>query len=171
MDRVLALTFATSDPAAVAVGLTTDEFDAFCRIVSGSAGTDGTSLVAREATTGELVGALLTDDPMGPAPEGLGAWSPKLDPIIDLFEGVVAPAPAPVPAGAGEVLHLFLLGVAPPLDRSWDRVGAGPRLPGERSVAGLSTRDDGGDQPRLAARVPEARLPSARDGILRRLPA
>ena len=112
MARLLAESFTTSDPPAVAVGLTPDEFEAFVELWSPAAGVDGLTIVARDVATGQLAGALLTDDVASPPPKGLDAVSAKFDPIFDLLDQLDAEYRSKRAIETGETLHLFLLGVA-----------------------------------------------------------
>jgi len=112
IGRLLAETFARHDPPAVAVGLSPDEFEAFVRIVSRSAGTDRLTIIARDIASGAMAGALLTEDAALSSTEGLDHLSPKFDPIFDLLgqlDEKVRDERAVVP---GDSLHLFLLGTA-----------------------------------------------------------
>lgn len=109
--RMLALTFVTNDPPAVAVGLTAAEFEVFVRLVAAPETTRQLTVVARDLASGALAGAMLTEDAASAAPDGMAELSPKFDPIFGLFgmlDAQLPEQPAPPP---GEVLHLFLLGV------------------------------------------------------------
>jgi len=112
MGRLLAESFTQHDPPAVAVGLTPDEFEAFVELWSPTAGVDGLTIVARDVATGQLAGALLTDDAASPPPQGLDAVSEKFDPIFDLLGQIDAEYRNERTIELGQTLHLFLLGVA-----------------------------------------------------------
>jgi GNAT superfamily N-acetyltransferase len=111
MARLLAVAFTRFDPPAIAVGLEVDDFEAFVRLLAAPALPEGLSVVAREASTGAMVGALLNDDGAAPLAAGLDRLSVRFDPIFDLLgqlhEG------DPVSTTRGELLHCSLLGVAP----------------------------------------------------------
>ncbi|HEY5177261.1 MAG TPA: hypothetical protein VII95_17005 [Terriglobales bacterium] len=62
MARLLGEVFSRQDPPAVAVALSSSEFEAFVRLLCPKAAEEGLTIVARLAGTGELVGALLTED-------------------------------------------------------------------------------------------------------------
>ncbi len=113
MARLLGGVFAHRDPPAVAVGLTPGEFGSFVGLFCPRAAVEGLTIVARSAETGEMVGALLTEDSAGAPPEGLEQLSAKFDPIFDILGQLDAEYRAGRPARPGECLHLFLLGVAP----------------------------------------------------------
>ena len=112
MGRLLAETFAQHDPPAVAVGLTSDEFEAFVNVVSQSAGTDRLTIIARDIASGAMAGALLTEDAASPSAEGIDRLSTKLDPIFDLLGQLDEKVRDERPAIPGASLHLFLLGTA-----------------------------------------------------------
>jgi ribosomal protein S18 acetylase RimI-like enzyme len=116
--RLLSESFTTHDPPAVAVGLTPVEFDAFVSLWSMAAGVEGLTVVARDVATGELVGALLTDDAASPPPAGLDGISGKFDPILDILGRIDAEYRTARAIEPGRYLHLFLLGVADPFTRS-----------------------------------------------------
>jgi ribosomal protein S18 acetylase RimI-like enzyme len=108
---LLSRTFAAHDPPAMAVGLTPEELAAYLETVTRTAADDGLTIVARDLESGKLAGVLLTMDAavdQGPM-DGL---SPKLEPIMDIFDqlyALVVPSAPPVP---GEALNLLMLGVA-----------------------------------------------------------
>jgi ribosomal protein S18 acetylase RimI-like enzyme len=112
MARLLAESFTQHDPPAVAVGLTPNEFEAFVELWSPPAGVEGLTIVARDVSTGQLAGALLTDDAASPPPQGLDSVSNKFDPILDLLGQIDAEYRDERTIERGQTLHLFLLGVA-----------------------------------------------------------
>ena len=77
--------FSRYDPPAVAVGLTAMEFEAFVRLFGPKAAALGLTIIARSADTGEMIGALLTEDAASPPPTGLDQLSRKFDPIFDIL--------------------------------------------------------------------------------------
>lgn len=111
MVDLLAESFARHDPPAVAVGLTPAEFGAFVDLWAGGAGTEGLSIVARDAETGDMVGALLTDDAAAPMPQGVDDLSDKFAPIFDLLGQIDEEYRTGRSIEPGQYLHLFLLGV------------------------------------------------------------
>lgn len=113
MSRLLGEVFARLDPPAVAVGLTPPDFEAFVRMLCPGAAVDGLTIVARSGETGEMVGALLTEDSAAALPAGMDRLSPKFDPIFDILGQLDAEYRADRTILPGESLHLFLLGVDP----------------------------------------------------------
>lgn len=112
MARLLGEVFSRKDPPAVAVGLTPSEFEAFVRTFCPKAAVEGLTIVARLASTGELVGALLAEDCASALPDGMDQLSPKLEPIFDLLGQLDAEYRDQQSVRPGESLHLFLVGVA-----------------------------------------------------------
>ena len=112
IGRLLAENFTKHDPPAIAVGLTPDEFEAFVTLWLPGAGVDGLTIIARDSGTGQIAGALLTDDAAAPPPEGIEGLSEKLDPIFDLLGQIDTDYREGRTILSGQYLHLFLLGVA-----------------------------------------------------------
>ena len=112
MARLLAGVFSRRDPPAVAVGLTSSEFEAFVRTLCPKAAAEGLTIVARRAGERELLGALLTEDGASAPPDGMNRLSPKFEPIFDLLGQLDTEYRAGRTLHPGESLHLFLLGVA-----------------------------------------------------------
>ena len=112
MARLLGDVFAHRDPPAVAVGLTGAEFQSFVRLFSAKAAAERLTIVARSAETGEMVGALLTEDSSAALPQGVEHLSPKFNPIFDILGQLGNEYRPGLPVPPGECLHLFLLGVA-----------------------------------------------------------
>jgi ribosomal protein S18 acetylase RimI-like enzyme len=112
IGRLLAESFTQHDPPAIAVGLTPDEFEAFVQLWLPGAGVDGLTIVARDYETGQLAGALLTDDAVAAPPRGLEGLTEKFDPIFDLLGQIDTEYRDGKTIVPGQQLHLFLLGVA-----------------------------------------------------------
>lgn len=123
MTQLLAEVFSQHDPPAVAVGLTSEEFHAFVSLLCEKAVEQGLTIVAR-SSSGEMMGALLTEDSATPQPEGIDRLSPKLNPIFEILGGLDAEYREGREMPPGASLHLFLLGVA----RQFGGRGAAHRL-------------------------------------------
>jgi ribosomal protein S18 acetylase RimI-like enzyme len=104
--------FCHHDPPAVAAGLTPPEFEAFVRLFCPQAAAAGLTIVASSAATGEMAGALLTEDSASAAPDGMDQLSPKFDPIFDILGQLDAEYRGGRLVRPGTSIHLFLLGVA-----------------------------------------------------------
>jgi len=112
MGRLLAETFTRHDPPAVALGLTRVEFEEYVTLYSLSAGRDGLTIIARDAATGVMAGALLTEDATSPPPEGIDQVTERFQPIFDLLGQLDEKYRNGRTVRLGEYLHLLLLGVA-----------------------------------------------------------
>ena len=111
MVRLLATVFPAHDPPAVAVELSPSEFEPFVRALCPRAAAEALTVVARTRETGEIVGALLTEDSAPHSPETFRRLSPKFGPIFDLLGQLETEYRAGRAPRPGEAAHLFLLGV------------------------------------------------------------
>ena len=112
MVRLLGEVFSRYDPPAAAAGLTSAEFEAFVRLLCPKAAAEGLTIVARLAGTGELVGALLTEDSASAMPGGIDLLSAKFESIFDNLGQLDAEYRGGQEARPGQSLHLFLLRVS-----------------------------------------------------------
>lgn len=112
MVKLLGEVFSRYDPPAVAVGLTSSEFEAFVRVLCPKVVVEGLTIVARLAGTGELIGVLLTEDSASALPEGIDRLSAKFDPIFDILGQLDTEYLGGQVLRPGESIHLFLLGVS-----------------------------------------------------------
>jgi ribosomal protein S18 acetylase RimI-like enzyme len=112
MAKLLANAFSRHDPPAVAVGLTASEFEAFVRLLCPQVAADGLTIVARLAGSGQMVGALLTEDSASEPPGGMDRLSAKFDPIFDILGQLEEEYRGNQKVRPGDSLHLFLLGVS-----------------------------------------------------------
>ena len=138
--------FATDDPPAVAVGLTTGEFEELVDLYRPRAATGGLTMVAR-SSTGEMMGVLLAEDRRRRSLTASSGLSPKFAPIFDILgelDSEYRRGSIPLP---GDALHLFLLGVT----RRFSRQGVAQR-PRRRCIAA-------GGRARLSQAVTEATNP------------
>lgn len=113
MARLLGDVFSRYDPPAVAAGVTASEFEAFVRLFCPKASAEGLTIVARLASTGELVGALLTEDCSSDPPKGMDQLSENFAPIFDILGELDSEYRGDREVRPVEMLHLFLLGVSP----------------------------------------------------------
>jgi ribosomal protein S18 acetylase RimI-like enzyme len=112
MVKLLGEVFSRHDPPAVAAGITSSEFEQFVRMLCPKVAAEELTIVARLAGTGELVGALLTEDSASALPDGMDRLSPKFDPIFDILGQLDTEYRSGRTVLPGESLHLFLLGVS-----------------------------------------------------------
>src|SRR4051794_8902942 len=109
MARLLSEAFVLRDPPAVAAGLCSSEFEDLVRLFSPKAASEGLTVVARSADTGEMMGALLAEDSASAPPAGINGLSARFDPIFDILGQLEAAYRPERPVYAGEAPHLFLL--------------------------------------------------------------
>jgi ribosomal protein S18 acetylase RimI-like enzyme len=112
MVLLLAEAFSRHDPPAVAVGITASEFGEFVQLFSSTAGKDGLTIIGRDASTGQMAGALLCGDATAPSPMDIDKLSVSFDPIFELLAQLDARYRDGRTLHPGEYLHLALLGVA-----------------------------------------------------------
>lgn len=129
---MLAEVFTAADPPAVAVGLTADEFAALVELYRPRVAQDGLTVIARAIDTGEMAGALLSEDSAAPFPDGVERLSAKFEPIFDILGQLDAAHRAGRLQQRGESLHLFLLGVR----ERYARRGVAQRLVAEAIALG-----------------------------------
>jgi len=111
MVQLLGAVFSRHDPPAIATGLTAAEFEEFVRLLCPAVAIGGVTIVGRD-DTGQLAGALLTEDSASALPNGMDRLSKKFEPIFDILGQLDGDYRQGSPAVPGESLHLFLLGVS-----------------------------------------------------------
>lgn len=112
MTRLLAEVFTRHDPPAWAVGLTPAEFERFVQALLPQVTEEGLTVVARRCGTGELVGALIANDPARETAAGMETLSEKFAPIASILGELVTRYRSIKQPKPGQLLHLYLLGVA-----------------------------------------------------------
>jgi ribosomal protein S18 acetylase RimI-like enzyme len=123
LARLISETFAREDPLALARGLEAAEIDAYVRAVLRSPAVPALTIVAREKSTGESAGALLTEDASNPSPDST-VISARLDALTALFGTLADRLQDRPPPRPGHVLHLIMLAV----DRRFAGRGIGQQL-------------------------------------------
>lgn len=113
MARLFGQVFTLRDPPHVAVGLTALEFEEFVRIFLPGKDTRHLTVVARSAGSGDLAGAMFTDDLASALPHEYQRVSDKFEPIDDMLLKLGEEYARDKIMLPGVFLHLFLLGVAP----------------------------------------------------------
>jgi len=114
-DQVTALladVFSRHDPLAYAAHVTREEFAGFVRGLLPQAGQDGLTIVASMPSTGEIVGVMLTNDGAADAAGELSGMNEKFRPIASILGELDEIYLAGRRPRSGEMLHLYLLGVA-----------------------------------------------------------
>jgi hypothetical protein len=138
MTRLLGEVFAQRDPPAVAVGLTPSETEAFVCLFCPKAAAEGLATVARSAQTGEMCGALLTEDSASALPDGIDRLSAKFNPISDILGQLDAEYRSGQTVHPGESIHLFRLGVAQRVAGKGGGTATRRGMPGQRSAKRVS---------------------------------
>jgi ribosomal protein S18 acetylase RimI-like enzyme len=108
---LLAHSFSSREPIALAVGITAAEFAAFVRLQLYSAETQALTVIARRSDTGEMVGALLAEDGASDSGAELDKLGEKFA-MVGSILGRLVETYGNTPPAPGEMLHLFLLGVS-----------------------------------------------------------
>lgn len=109
--NLLARVFSESEPPAVAMGLTFGDMKQFLRLITPEIVSILLTVIAREKGSGELAGALLTDDfALSPQFE-LDQISSRFAPVFSMLEELDERFRAGRTISPGEYMHLFMLGV------------------------------------------------------------
>lgn len=104
--------FSARDPPAMAVGITPGEFEALVSLFAPRASEQALTMIARESSSEEMVGALLAEDAASEMPHGIDQLSAKFDPIFDILGQLDDEYRRDQRRAPGEELHVFLIGVA-----------------------------------------------------------
>ena len=112
VTAVLADVFSRHDPLAYAAHVTREEFAGFVTSLLPQAGNDELTIVACLPQTGEIVGVMLTNDGAADSAEQLSKLNEKFRPIASILGDLTQTYLAGYTPEWGEMLHLYLLGVA-----------------------------------------------------------
>lgn len=112
MARLLGEAFSRDEPTSGAAGLSSSELEALVTAYGPKALAEQLSVVARLASTGDLVGGLLAEDFGTPPPDGIAEVAPSFAPIGALLDALDDQYRASRKITPGAYLHLFMLGVA-----------------------------------------------------------
>jgi hypothetical protein len=105
--ELLAEVFSRHDPPAVAVGLPRREIEALVLAFGPKALAERLTIIARDASSRELLGALLVEDFATPPPDGLKHVAPAFAPISAMLDGLDAEYRASRTIEPVTYLHLF----------------------------------------------------------------
>jgi ribosomal protein S18 acetylase RimI-like enzyme len=111
MARVLAEVFSQHDPPAIAAGMSITDIEEIVGIFGPKALAEGLTIVARNSS-GELVGAMLTEDFGTPPPCGFAGAPARFAPIVALLESLDDEYRRTHSVVPGSHLHLFMVGVS-----------------------------------------------------------
>jgi len=112
MASLLAREFSLYEPMAVAIGLSASEIERLVTVSGPRAVSEQLTLIAREQTTGDIVGALLVEDFGTPVPQGFEDAAPNFAPIGALLDSLDSDYRASRTILPGTHLHLIMLVVA-----------------------------------------------------------
>ena len=112
MTRLLAEAFAHREGLSIAAGLSEAQFAMFVRTFLPQVSEEKLTIVARFADSGEMVGALLTNDPARETAQPSETLHEKFEPVAGILGQLVAAYKAGQEPRPGEMLHLYLLGVS-----------------------------------------------------------
>lgn len=115
-------TFPEHEPMARALRLTRADYLPYTDLVAAKAVRERMTVVARLNGTRRFVGYCISEDFYQCPTYSMEKINPRMFPILDLLESLDRCIPAP--AKAGEVFHLYMLGVLP----EYARLGIGRRL-------------------------------------------
>ena len=110
---LFAKVFSAAEPPAVAMGLTVPDLEEFVGLLCPRAVEEGLTIVARSQETGEVAGAMLTDDFAMPSEIKPAAFSQKFLPILAMLDTLDEPYRKGRDIRVREYLHLFMLAVDP----------------------------------------------------------
>ncbi len=109
VSRLVATCFSSSEPPAVAAGLSAEEMEGLLRLISPRIIAQGFSVVARQQ--GQLVGALLCQDFAAPVHVEGDSISPKFRAIFAMLQEMDEYYRGRHNPSRGQVLHVFMLAV------------------------------------------------------------
>ncbi len=118
--RLLADVFSRHDPPAVAAGMSHTDIEGLDGIFGSKALAEGLTIVAQNSS-GELVGAMLTEDFGTPPPSGIAAVPSRFLPVGALLESLDDEYRKAHPVSPGSHLHLFMVGVSDSFGRRQHR--------------------------------------------------
>lgn len=123
MTDLIADAFSGREPIGIALGITHAEFTSLLRLLLPSVESQGLTTVARRADTGEMVGALLTEDGASDSGEELEKLGEKFAAVGSIL-GTLVETYGDGHHAPGEMLHLFMLAVS----RRGEGMGVGQQL-------------------------------------------
>lgn len=112
MAALLADAFSRREPMAVAVGLSEREVERFVRAFLPKALEEQLAVVARDASSRDLLGAVLADDFGTAPPVGLDQLAPAFAPIGGLLDALDERYRSETPVAPGTHAHVFMVAVA-----------------------------------------------------------
>jgi ribosomal protein S18 acetylase RimI-like enzyme len=111
MAVVVAKAFTRFEPMAVAQDFSFEEFVDFVKLFGPKAAQEELTVLARDQETGQVIGALITDDLASTPPEAFEHLGEKFGPILALLDALDAQYKQGRSLRVGEYLHLFMIAV------------------------------------------------------------
>ena len=106
--------FLSGEPMFKALSLTNEQFSSGVKVICQRVVKQGLSVIAKDSSSGEVVGCAIGKDFMTDMLDGTEAVSPKLYPVFQLLETLDENYQAQHSVQPGELLHFLLLGVIKP---------------------------------------------------------
>jgi len=110
---LLADAFCERDPIEAALGITTDDFRSMAQHEVSHALTDGLSVVAVAADTGNILGTMIAGDACTTSPAGDYAAQHKFRPVAALINSLTSAYLSKQAFSHGDSIYLFMLAVGP----------------------------------------------------------
>jgi hypothetical protein len=111
MALMVAEAFNRYEPMAVAQDLPVKEFVDFVKLIGPKAQQEELTVLARDLETGQVIGAMITDDFASVPPEGMEHLGERFEPIFALLGELDEQYKQGRSLRLGEYLHLFMIAV------------------------------------------------------------
>jgi hypothetical protein len=108
---VVAEAFSRYEPMAVAQGIPVTELADFVKLLGPKAQQEGLTVLARDQGTGQVIGAMITDDFASVPPEGMERFCEAFEPVFALLGELDEHYKQGRSVRLGEYLHLFMIAV------------------------------------------------------------
>ena len=111
MAVMIAEAFSRYEPMAVTQNFSLEELVEFIKLRGPKAAQEELTILARDQETGQVVGAMLTEDFALAPPEDIEHFSEKFGPILTLLDELDAQYKQGISLRVGEYLHLLMIAV------------------------------------------------------------
>jgi hypothetical protein len=111
MALMVAEAFNRYEPMAVVQDIPLKEFVDFVKLLGPKAQQEELTVLARDQETGQIIGAMITDDFASAPPEGMDNFSETFEPIFALLSELDEQYKQRKSLRLGEYLHLFMIAV------------------------------------------------------------
>lgn len=103
--------FARDEPTTIALGITANEFYGYAEVNCKKSIKDGLSVIARDKTTGNIIGFSIAEDLASKPPEGIETINAKFEPVIALLKQLDDEYRKSHKVEKGQILRLVMAGV------------------------------------------------------------